>query len=187
MRAWLNYNELPRTKGLSSLWHGTLRKPFACLLMSWSVFMRTESFSWVKWTKTGFCLMLIFCSFIQDGLRCDWGIERGAWYLKCSMVIPLFSSLYSLSPLPTLVSISFHPDYSGCYWKISTRKAKCSTSRRQRKLVQQDQFCDVQIALRIFLGQMKISCNCFTSDQQAFDKSQRQVSNWNGHQVCAWV
>lgn len=91
-----------------------------------------QSFSWVKWTKTGFCLMLIFCSFIQDGLRCDWGMERGAWYLKCSMVIPLFSSLYSLSPLPTLVSISFHPDYSGCYWKISTRKAKCSTSHRQK-------------------------------------------------------
>lgn len=99
MRAWLNYNELPRTKELSSLWHGTFRK----LSLSISVFVRR----WSEMIKNGFGLILKLDSFTQYGLGCDWKMERGVWYLKCSMVMSLLLSLHSPRPLPTQVYTIF--------------------------------------------------------------------------------
>lgn len=77
-------------------WHTS--KPFAHRLRCFSVIRRR----WSKTHKAGFGLFPTFCTFIQRGLKCDWGMERGVWDLKCSMVMALISSFYSPCPLPTL-------------------------------------------------------------------------------------
>lgn len=111
-RALLNYNELHRTKGLSSLWHGTLGNLFPRRPMSLWVFAR-------RWSKTDKKrIWLLHCDVRQfysrwvdmwlgDGEGCVWWIAEVQYGNASPFIIPPFSKPPTHSSLHR--SVSFHP------------------------------------------------------------------------------
>lgn len=111
-------------------WHTW--KPFACRLWSFSVIMRR----WSKSDGAGFGLFLTFALFMQEGLRWDWGMERGVCvisevqYVNDSHLIPPF--LHATYPLWSIPFFCLGLIYR-LFRQITVRNAKDKASSRQRE------------------------------------------------------